>query len=62
MVFLDLILRADSGWGLGFVYNIALVALKVALFFLLLPFILYIKTSFPIETTIKNASKGGKAD
>jgi hypothetical protein len=50
---------ADSGWGLGIVY---IISLKVALFFLLLRFIYMCIHLFPIETIIRNASKGGKPD
>jgi hypothetical protein len=58
MVFLDLrFLRATAeigeiGWGLGFVYNIVLSL--ITLYF-------YIRI-FSIETTIRNALKGGKLD
>ena len=50
---------ADSGWGFCIVY---IISLKVQLLFLLLHFIYMCILFFPIKTTIRNASKGGKPD
>jgi hypothetical protein len=53
---------AESGCGLGFVYIIFLFTYERSIGFLLLHFI-YIKIHlFPIKTTTRNASKGGKPD
>jgi hypothetical protein len=63
MVFLDLrflIQRLKSRWGLGFVNIISLITVECSIVPSLIALYFYINKTFPIETIIKNAKKGGK--
>jgi hypothetical protein len=52
---------AENRWGLGFVYIFSLFTFESSIVSSLIFLLFYIKRHlFPIETIIRNASKGGK--